>query len=185
MIVIIFITMEIKRSIYWIMYYLFARHLPGNYAPYAFCSKNIRAFFCKPLFKKFGENVDIGPRVEFFNVRNSEIGDNSGIGAYSSIGTIKIGNYVMMGTYCLIISQNHRFDDVSMPMCQQGFQEDKPVIIEDDVWIGSRVIILPGVRVGHGAIIGAGSVVTEDVEPYTIVGGNPAKVIGTRDESRQ
>jgi len=137
------------------------------------------------MFKSFGENVDIGPRVEFFNVQSSEIGNNSGIGAHSSIGTVRIGDYVMMGTQCLIISQNHRFDNLSIPMCQQGFQEDEPVVIEDDVWIGSRVIILPGVRVGHGAIIGAGSVVTENVEPYTMVGGNPAKLIGKRDESRQ
>jgi maltose O-acetyltransferase len=180
-----FTIMEIKRSIFWILYYMLARHLPSNYAPYSFGSKKIRAFLCKPLFKKFGENVDIGSRVEFFNVRNSEIGDNSGIGAHSSMGTVKIGNYVMMGTYCLIISQNHRFKNLTVPMSQQGFQEDEPVIIEDDVWIGSRVIILPGIRVGHGSIIGAGAVVTEDVEPYTIIGGNPAKVIGRRDESRQ
>jgi maltose O-acetyltransferase len=173
--------MEIKRSIFWTLYYLFARHLPGNYVPYSFYSKEIRAFFCKPMFRSFGKNVDIGPNVEFFNVRNSEIGDNSGIGAYSSLGTVRIGNYVMMGTHCLILSQNHRFDDLNIPMCKQGFQQDDPVIIEDDVWIGSKVIILPGVRVGHGSIIGAGTVVTGDVEPYTIVGGNPARVIGKRD----
>ena len=129
--------------------------------------------------------MDIGPRVEFFNVRNSEIGDNSGIGAYSSIGTVKIGNYVMMGTHCLIISQNHRFDDRSIPMCRQGFQEDRPVTVEDDVWIGSRVIILPGVRMGQGAIIGAGAVVTEDVEPYTLVAGNPAKMVGRRNGEKR
>jgi maltose O-acetyltransferase len=175
---------EIKRSVYWILYYLFARHLPSNYAPYAFGAKELRAFLCKSLFQRFGKNVDIGPKVEFFNVRNSEIGDNSGIGAYSSIGTVKIGNYVMMGTHCLILSQNHHFDDLTIPMCQQGFQEDRPVIIEDDVWIGSRVIILPGVRIGHGSIIGAGAVVTKSVEPYTIVGGNPAKVIGHRNGVR-
>ena len=153
--------------------------------PYSFGVKNIRAFICRPLFKKFGKNIDIGPEVEFINARNSEIGDNSGIGAYSAIGTAKIGNYVMMGTHCLIISQNHRFHDLTIPMCRQGFQQDMPIVIEDDVWIGSRVIILPGVRIGHGSIIGAGAVVTKDVEPYTIVGGNPAKVIGCREGERK
>ena len=176
---------KMKRSVCWILYYLVARHLPSNYAPYSFGSKKLRAFFCKPLFKKFGENVDIGPRVEFFNVRNSEIGDNSGIGAYCSLGTVKIGNYVMMGTHCLIISQNHHFDDLGVAMCRQGFYEDKPVVIEDDVWIGSRVIILPGVKVCHGSIIGAGAVVTKDVDPYTIVAGNPAMVIGIRDGKKR
>lgn len=173
--------MEIKRSFCWILYHLFAQHLPPNYAPYAFGSKKIRAAICRPLFKRFGNNVGIAPKVEFFNVRDSEIGDNSGIGAYSQVGVVNIGNNVMMGTHCLILSQNHRYNDLSIPMCQQGFQEHKPVIIDDDVWIGSRVILLPGVRVGHGAIIGAGAVVTKDVEPYSIVAGNPAKVIGRRN----
>jgi maltose O-acetyltransferase len=177
--------MEIKRSICWIIYYLFAQHLPNNYAPYAFGSKKIRAYFCRPLFKKFGKNVDIGPRVEFFKVREAEIGNNSGIGAFSSIGTVKIGNNVMMGTHCLIISQNHCFDELNVPMRKQGFQKDKPVVIEDDVWIGSRVIILPGIRIGSGSIIGAGTVVTKNVKPYSIVGGNPAKVIGHRNAIRK
>jgi maltose O-acetyltransferase len=174
----------VYRSISWIIYYLFARHLPSNYAPYSFGSKRIRAFLCKPLFKRFGNNVDIGPNVEFFNVRSSEIGNNSGIGAHSSIGTVKIGNHVMMGTHCLIISQNHRFDDINIPMCQQGFKEERPVVIEDDVWIGSRVIILPGVRIASGSVIGAGAVVTKDVEPGAIIGGNPAGVIGYRNNKK-
>lgn len=174
--------MEIKRTIYWIIYYLVAQHLPRNYAPYAFGAKKIRSAICRPLFKKFGKNVDIGPKVEFSSVRESEIGNNSGIGAYSQIGIVKIGNYVMMGTHCLLLSQNHRFDDLNMPMCRQGFQNHKPIIIEDDVWIGSRVIILPGVKIGGGSVIGAGAVVTKNVEPYSIVAGNPAKVIGYRND---
>lgn len=171
---------EFKRSMYWLLYYVFARHLPGNYTPYGFASKKIRAFICKPMFKEFGENVDIGNKVVFTSARNSKIGSNSGVGAWSTIGAISIGDYVMMGTDCLIISRNHCFDDCSIPMSMQGFKEEEPVVIESDVWIGSRVIILPGVVVGRGSIIGAGSVVTKNVEPYTIVGGNPAKIIGKR-----
>lgn len=176
--------MEIKRTICWILYYLVAQHLPRNYAPYAFGTKRIRAAICKPLFRKFGKNVGIAPKVEFFQVRESEIGDNSGIGACSQVGMVKIGDNVMMGTHCLVLSQNHRFDDLSVPMCQQGFQEHIPVVIEDDVWIGSKVIILPGVKVGHGSIIGAGAVVTKDVDPYCIVAGNPAEVVGRRNGTR-
>jgi maltose O-acetyltransferase len=139
---------------------------------------------CRPLFKHFGKNVDIGPRVEFYNLRSSQIGDNSGIGAYSQVGTVKIGSNVMMGTRCLLISQNHRFADLSRPMREQGFQEDTLIVIEDDVWIGSNVIILPGIRVQHGSVIGAGAVVTKDVEAYTIVAGNPARVVGRRLEEK-
>ena len=177
--------MDIKRSLCWILYYAIAQHLPRNYAPYSFGVKRIRAAICKPLFKKFGRNVGIAPKVEFMNVRECEIGDNSGIGAYSQIGLVKIGNNVMMGTHCLLISQNHRFDDLTVPMCQQGFQGHKAIEIEDDVWIGSRVIILPGIKVGHGSIIAAGTVVTKDVEPFSIVAGNPAKIIGRRDGQKQ
>ena len=68
-------------------------------------------------------------------------------------------------------------------MIQQGYTEMKPVYIDDDVWIGRRVLIMPGVHIGTGAIIAAGSVVTKNVEPYSIVGGNPAKHIKYRREN--
>jgi maltose O-acetyltransferase len=67
-------------------------------------------------------------------------------------------------------------------MRQQGRADLKSVVIEDDVWIGTRAIILPGVTVHHGSIIAAGAVVTKDVPEYAIVGGNPAKVIKYRNE---
>ncbi len=66
-------------------------------------------------------------------------------------------------------------------MDQQGFAEEKPVVIEDDVWIGSRVTILPGVTIGRGSVVGAAAVVTKDVPPYSVVAGNPAKVVKTRE----
>lgn len=75
------------------------------------------------------------------------------------------------------IEKNAKF---SPHMIFQGFEEAKKVIIKDDVWIGSNVIILPGVTIESGAIIGAGSVVTKDVLKNTIVAGNPAKVIKER-----
>ena len=85
-----------------------------------------------------------------------------------------------MGPDCIIYTQNHNFSNISIPMDQQGFQEEKEVIIEDDVWIGGRVIILPGVKIGKGSIIGAGAVVSKNVDPYSIVVGNPARKVKTR-----
>ncbi len=65
-------------------------------------------------------------------------------------------------------------------MREQGYSEEKQIVVGDDVWLGYGAIILPGVTIGDGAIIGAGTVVTKDVPPYAIVGGNPAKVIRFR-----
>src|SRR5699024_4409224 len=104
-------------------------------------------------------------------------------GRYSMLqGEITIGNGVMIGPYCLIYTCNHNTKDLSVPMFKQGMDVMKPVVIEDDVWIGGRVIILPGVHIGTGAIIGAGAVVTKDVPEYAIVAGNPAKIIRYRSE---
>ena len=82
----------------------------------------------------------------------------------------------MMGPDCIIHTRNHRFDDITKPMNTQGFQEENPVVIGNDVWVGSRVTILPGVIIGNHVIIGAGSIVIKDNPDYAIAAGNPAKV---------
>ena len=148
--------------------------------PYSFGAKQIRAYICKRLFYKFGKNINIEPKVIFYNLKESTIGDNSGIGLGSYIGTIQIGNNVMIGPEVVILSLDHEYQDLEVPIRYQGFRIDRPVIIEDDVWIGTRSIILPGVRIRQGAIIAAGSVVTKEVSNYSIVGGNPAKIIKMR-----
>lgn len=79
------------------------------------------------------------------------LGNKSGIGAFSIISnTTVIGNNVMMARECIINPSNHKMDDISRPMNQQGFEPVRPVIIDDDVWIGSRAIILPGVHIYRG-----------------------------------
>ena len=96
-------------------------------------------------------------------------------------GNKRIGMYVMMAPEVHIVANNHSFDHTDLPMCFQGSIEGKnPTVIEDDCWVGVRTIFTPGHRIGKGSIIAAGAVVTKDVEPYTIVGGNPAKLIRKR-----
>lgn len=127
------------------------------------------------------KNVNVQRNARFSH--RCEIGDNSGIGEGARFyGKIVMGNDVMIGTECLIYTQNHAFENTEISMRLQGPQAEKPVVIGNDVWIGGRVIILPGVHIGNGAIIGAVSVVTKDVPDYAIVGGNPAKIIRTRKE---
>ena len=91
-----------------------------------------------------------------------------------------IGENVMMGPNCYIHSVNHRFDRIDIPMTKQGNSEPKPVIIDDDVWIGYGAIIMSGVHIAQGAVVAAGAVVVKDVPAYAIVGGVPAKVIKYR-----
>lgn len=141
--------------------------------------KQFRNVCGKLIFNKCGNNVNF---YKFAHINPEiEIGNNSDIGYKSAIyGKCIIGDNVMMAPEVKIYTRNHRFDRKDIPMIKQGTTPVKPVIIGNDVWIGSRVIILPGVTIGDGAIIGAGSVVTKDVPPYSIFAGNPAKFIRER-----
>jgi acetyltransferase-like isoleucine patch superfamily enzyme len=92
---------------------------------------------------------------------------------------IQIGNGVRIGSHTLIIGANHIFLSRDVPIWQQG-SSSKGIRVHDDVWIGGNVTVLDGVEIGSGAVVAAGAVVTKDILPYTIVGGVPARVIGTR-----
>ena len=153
--------------------------LPINDGVINLGQKKIRAFFAKLFCGSVGADVNIQKKARFSH--NCTIGDYSEIGEGSRLyGEVHVGKYVMMGPQCWIYTQNHEFNKLDRPMALQGPQVAKPVFICDDVWIGGRVTILPGVTIGEGSIIGAGAVVTKDVPPYSIVGGNPAKVIRMR-----
>jgi acetyltransferase-like isoleucine patch superfamily enzyme len=111
-----------------------------------------------------------------------EIGDNSFIGCNAVIGAgggIRIGSNVLIGQSVNIHSENHNFMDPERLIRDQGVTY-QGVIIEDDVWIGSKATILDGVTIGCGAVVAAGAVVTRSVSPYTVVAGVPAKVIKSR-----
>ena len=110
------------------------------------------------------------------------MGDNSNIGAYSYVGCsgfVDIGNRVMMGPRVNLLGENHSFNDLARPIKDQGVVR-KPIVIEDDCWIGAGATILAGVTVHSGAVIAAGAVVTHDVPPHCVVAGVPAKVIKER-----
>lgn len=169
----------IKENIFRFIYNILAKKMPISYSKFSFGSRYIRGYCGKVLLKKCGKNVNIEKGASFG--KNISLGDNSGIGINAFLGSnIVIGNNVMMGPECIIYTANHEFSNIEIPMNMQGFTSIKQVSIGDDVWIGGRVIILPGVKVGNGAIIGAGSVVTKNIPEYAIVGGNPAKIIRYR-----
>jgi len=180
--------MRIKSPIGLIIYYSIGRYLPVSYSPLSFkLTKPFRGFLCKLIFKKCGKNINIEKNAFFGNGIDLEIGDNSTIGINSYIGGIGsggklvIGNNVMMARDVIILTRTHNFENVYEPINTQG-GENFTVTIGDDVWIGARVIILPGVNIGNGVIIGAGAVVTKDIAQYSIVGGVPAKLIRVRNK---
>lgn len=146
--------------------------------------KKARYFCCKHIFEYCGKNVNIERGASFESGEHIRIGDNSGIGINAVIpdGT-HIGNNVMMGPDCYVFSRNHRFDRTDIPMCQQGVTEKYPLIIDDDVWIGQSVTIMPGRHISQGSIIAACSVLTKDYPEYSVVGGNPARIIKNRRQN--
>lgn len=177
---------KLAKLVWLFLYYLIARYLPASTGSYGLWARAVRRYICRHLFKYAGMNINIEKGAFFGDGSQIEIGDNSGIGVDCCIyGPVKIGHDVMMGPEVLIFTVNHRFNRLDIPMCQQGRCAPKPVIIEDDVWIAARVIILPGVRVSRGAVLGANAIITKDVPEYAIVGGNPAAIIRYRTDDSQ
>ena len=147
---------------------------------------------------RLGKGVKLSNNVGFFN--NPELFGSVSIGRYSSISgpgtricagvnTVSIGSYCSIASGVIIQEFNHNYRALTTYSIKSNIfkKNDKddylsagPIIIEDDVWIGSNSIITSGVRVGRGAVIGAGTVVTKDVEPYSINVGIPSKRIGYR-----
>lgn len=167
--------------IYKALYKLIGSILPVSDARFSFGAKRIRAFLARGILTSSGENINIEKGAIFD--RTVEIGNNSGIGINCKLyGKVIIGDNVMMGPEVYIYTSNHKFQDLNLPMSQQGHEIERPVIIGNDVWIGSRVTILPGISIGDGVIIGTGAVVTKNVENYYVIGGNPAKIIKSRLE---
>ena len=173
--------MALKQLFGKVLYKSLAKHLPLSDSRVNLGSKQLRAFCGKLILPECGQNVNIEHGAQFaYDLR---IGDNSGVGVNALISShVTIGRDVMMGPDCMLFTANHGMDDLSIPMWRQESSEPKPIVIGDDVWIGARTIILGGVHVGNGSVIGAGSVVTKDVEPYSIVAGNPAKLIRKRTD---
>lgn len=160
-------------------------------------------------FRQLGRNVVFERGVMVFHPENIEIGDNVYIGHNTMLkgyyrnlmrigsntwigqncylhsgGGITIGDYVGLGPGVQILTLSHKLDDdVETPIIARE-QDYLPVVIEDNCDVGVGTIILPGVTLGTGSMIGAGSVVTRNVEPYSVVAGNPAKLIRKRLKSK-
>jgi len=165
-----------------VYYYLVAQYLPNTANPIFPGRRCItRAVILKILAKSVGHNVNFENNVRVDVWHEVVVGNDSGIGMNARIGVVTIGDNVMMGPDCVILSANHLTSDLTIPMSQQGMAGHQRVVIGNDVWIGQRVIILPGVKIGNGVIIGAGAIVTKDIPAFAIVVGNPGRIIKFRN----
>lgn len=127
----------------------------------------------------FGKKCLIGAHA-LLRCLDITVGDNCSFNTYSVVhGLVTLGNNVRIAPGAKIFGENHGFSDLEKPICTQP-NTRKGIIIEDDVWIGANAVICDGVRVGAHSVIGAGSVVTRDIPPYSVAGGNPARVIKSR-----
>lgn len=174
---------KIKKIICLVLYYGIAYYLPNSYSNNIFgkISNSFRVFLCKRIFKKAGKIQTINRCTKFGSGKDIEIGDYSGIGEHVQIPSDTIiGNYVMLGRYSFALAQNHEFSDINTPIILQGDKPAQRLIIEDDCWIGAFTKLTPGRYIKKGTIVAMGTVLCKDFPEYSIVGGNPSKLIRSR-----
>lgn len=174
--------MNFKATICRLLYYGIASHLPVSYSMMGGkISMKFRYILCRNIFEYCGKNVNIEKGAWFGRGTHIRIGDNSGLGINCVIpdGSI-IGQDVMMGPNCYIHGRNHGFERVDIPMRLQNYTATKSIVIDDDVWIGRDVSIMPGRHISKGSIIAANCVLTKDFPEYSVVGGNPGSLIRIR-----
>lgn len=171
--------MKVSAIIAKIVYNVIGKRLPPSYNRINFGSKRLRAWCGRHMMAECGRNVNIENGAVFTS--DLKLGDNSGIGVNAFISKgVTIGNDVMMGPDCKILTSNHGIIDNGIPMWKQDSDTIVPVKIGNDCWIGTRVIILPGVTLDDGCVVGAGSVVTKSFEKNSVIAGNPARLIKYR-----
>lgn len=165
-----------------VAYYLIGRFLPKYPIPgYRFAYK-FRYFLCKHIFESIGDNVLIKRNAYFGDGPKIRIGNNSQIGINSIMDNdVIIGNDVTMGPDVIIYTSSHEYKELGIPINQQGEKPHRQVTIGNNVWIGARCIILPGVSIGDNAIIGANTVVTRDVPKNAVFCGAAGSVVKYRE----
>lgn len=136
----------------------------------------------RTLSVSLGQGITFYPGVSIRGNGRLSIGDHSSINSGVIFGLtcdLTLGSYVLVGDHVSFRTADHEFCDPAVPVVEQG-ERRGPIMVGDDVWIGANVTVLRGVTIGRGAVVGANSVVTRDVAPFSIVGGVPARVIGSR-----
>lgn len=164
---------ERKYYVYWLI-----SEIPGRFGAW------LRGKYVSKKIKSVGKNFQVLAGARFRSMENLAVGDNVQIGNdtfIQALGGVTIGNDVALAAGGKIWSVNHNFKDKTRKIGEQG-QTKKEVIIGSDVWLAANVFIMPGVHLPDGMIVAGGSVVLPDTyEPYSIIAGNPAKIVGYRE----
>lgn len=169
------------RLFWLVLYHGFTRWLPPSRGPMGGVFRWARAATGGRALSRTGAHINLEHGANIGKASRLELGSRSSIGINASIhGPVSIGNNVMMGPDVMVFALGHSSSRTDVPMIDQGNIAPRPVKIGDDVWIGARVIILPGVEIGTGCVLGAGSVVANSIPPYSVAVGNPAQVVKTR-----
>ena len=147
--------------------------------------KKLMISLCKEKFNRFHASSEFRPGAYAIGCSQISIGERVVIrpgtmfqGEADNIDvSILIEDDVLIGSGVHIYVQNHRFGKIGVPIIEQGYAPGEKVILRKGCWIGANSILLPGITIGENAVVGAGSIVTKSVDPYAIVGGNPAKLL--------
>lgn len=161
------------------MYYIILSKLPNSTFPLGSFFNYLRIGFAKKIIR-IGNGCKLQNNVYFGDGKNISIGNNCQINDNIRLDNVLIGNHVMIARDCIFLGKMHNFSNLDTPMINQGASISQPTLIEDDVWIGARVIVMPGVKISRGTIVGAGAVLTKDTVENGIYGGVPAKLLKKR-----
>jgi maltose O-acetyltransferase len=162
------------------LYYLIVSHLP--HSRYSILFNRIRVWYLRRILKimEGGEKTYFEHHIFIGGPGKVRFGRSCQINENTFIEEADIGDFVMVAPNVAILSSTHNHDRTDIPMIFQGETTGRKVVIEDDVWLGRNVLVMPGVRIGKGSIVAAGAVVTRDIPMYSIVGGVPARIIRDR-----
>ncbi|HNM67894.1 MAG TPA: acyltransferase [Chitinophagales bacterium] len=167
------------KKIFLILYYSIFSNFPNSWWPMGKLFNKLRIAIAKRVLP-IGNDVLIEKNVYFGSGNNVSIGNNCQINEAVRLDNVTIGNNVMIARETIILGKMHESKDLDIPMNMQGVKDVQKTIIEDNVWLGLRVIVMPGVIIKRGTIVAAGAVITKDTEPNSIYGGVPAKKIKDR-----
>lgn len=171
------------RSLPVLLYYLIGKNLPRSFWPGGRLFSDIRVALIRLSGCQVGKDCEIESGIDIGLRPKLTIGDRCQINANVSMRNVCIGNSVLIAPGCVILDRQHAFDRTDVPIRDQGVLHFETSVLEDDVWLGQNVIVMPGIHIGRGAIIGAGAVVTKNIPPNGIAVGVPAKVIRLRTAS--